>query len=530
MMQHDVACVRGSPHHVQFYESDLVLAESVASFLAAVVMADGCAVVVATPDHSAAFMSSLRARGIDPDALHAESRLIVRDADEVLSRFMVDGMPDAARFTAAITSVFDALAPGAGEVRIYGEMVALLWDRGDVNAAIALEDHWNDLGRERAFELLCAYPMRAFDDPALGAAFARVCEQHEHVIPVEDLTADEDRDEWRRREIARLQRELRVLQPGHRRRWGVAPADSLGPLAYQAFYINSPDGVLFANPNGDVLAANPAACEILRLSEAEICTLGGFGLADRSDPRWEQLLSVRQRTGLAAGIARMRRGDGSPIEVEMSDRVFSDTNGTPRACTIIRDVTERVRRQAELVRLNERLRELTVTDELTGLHNRRGFLTVGGYLLELGQRRQAQLSVLFLDVDNLKLLNDRLGHPAGDAALKAVGDALRTTLPRADTVARIGGDEFVALALDLGGSDCAAIARRIEEQLSLPATVSAVGRPVEVSIGWTTLQPGDVNQIKELIELADRAMYTTKGSKSQRGRSPVGAARWRCAT
>ena len=113
-------------------------------------------------------------------------------------------------------------------------------------------------------------------------------------------------------------------------------------------YLNSPEGVLFTSPDGRVLAANPAACEILGRSEAEICALGRSGLTDHSDPRWSRLLSERARTGRAAGIARMLRADGTPVEVEMSARVFSDPDGGTRTCTMIRDVTERVRLQAEL--------------------------------------------------------------------------------------------------------------------------------------------------------------------------------------
>jgi diguanylate cyclase (GGDEF)-like protein/PAS domain S-box-containing protein len=295
--------------------------------------------------------------------------------------------------------------------------------------------------------------------------------------------------------------------------------DRLSPEAYRALYVHSPYGVLFTNPNGDVLAANPAACELLRFSETDICALGRQGLADHSDQRWEQLLAERARSGRGSGIARMLRGDGTVVEVEMSARVFSDADGTPRTCTIIRDVTERVRLEAELLRLNERLGELAVTDELTGLHNRRGLLAAGGQLLDLAARQGVDVSVLFLDVDKFKRLNDGLGHPAGDAALRVVGDALRHTLRRPDAIARIGGDEFVAVALDLGEAECVAIAQRIQEQLSLPAAVVAVGQPVEVSIGWATLQPGESGNIEDLIGRADRAMYQTKLAKDPRSLS-----------
>ena len=122
-------------------------------------------------------------------------------------------------------------------------------------------------------------------------------------------------------------------------------------------YENSPDGVMFTVPDGRVLAANPAACHILARSEAEIASLGRQGLADPSDERWGFLLAERERTGNVRGVARMIRGDGAVIEVEMSARVFHTAGGHERTCTIIRDVTERVTTERELRHSRERLAE-----------------------------------------------------------------------------------------------------------------------------------------------------------------------------
>ncbi len=127
--------------------------------------------------------------------------------------------------------------------------------------------------------------------------------------------------------------------------------------AYRALYEFSPDGVLFTSPDGRVLAANPAACEILGRTEEEICALGRQGLADPSDERWRRLLVERERAGQVHGVARMIRGDGSAIEIEISARLFSDARGAQRSCTMIRDVTERVRMDLELENSRARLAE-----------------------------------------------------------------------------------------------------------------------------------------------------------------------------
>ena len=299
---------------------------------------------------------------------------------------------------------------------------------------------------------------------------------------------------------------------------------TLGPEAYRAMYDNSPDGVLFTVPDGRVLAANPAACQILGRTEAEICSLGRQGLADHTDERWGPMLAERERTGRGHGVARMIRGDGAHIEVEMSSILFSEANGKKRTCTIMRDVTERARMERELLEMSARLRELTLTDELTGLRNRRGFVAVGAQLLELADRQGSTAALVYLDVDNLKALNDLDGHGTGDAALRAVAGALSEVLRRADTVARIGGDEFVALALGSGEPDQEKIEQRIEDYLAGAQVLTAVGRSVKVSMGWAIRAPDESKTIEDLVVEADHAMYRAKATKRRmpsRGRSTL---------
>lgn len=134
-------------------------------------------------------------------------------------------------------------------------------------------------------------------------------------------------------------------------------AEVLGPEAYRALYDNSPDGVLFTVPDGRVLAANNAACQILGRTEAEICSVGRQGLADHTDERWGPMVAERDRTGSGRGVARMIRGDGSVIEVELSARIFRTPSGEKRTCTIMRDVTDRMTMERELRRSRERLAE-----------------------------------------------------------------------------------------------------------------------------------------------------------------------------
>jgi diguanylate cyclase (GGDEF)-like protein/PAS domain S-box-containing protein len=284
----------------------------------------------------------------------------------------------------------------------------------------------------------------------------------------------------------------------------------LGPDDYRAIYDYSPDGVLFTSPDGRIIAANPRACEILGRPEREICGLKRQQLMDHDDDRWQTLLAERARAGRARGVARMIREDGITIEVEMSARIFTDGSGQERACTIIRDVTERVRMEREVRELSERLRTLVVTDELTGLHNRRGFLTVGAQVLEIASRQGMRVAVLYLDVDNMKAINDRYGHESGDRALRAVAAALREELRSADIAARIGGDEFAALALGLQDAEIRSVQERIRRRLG--QTRGDSGGEVSVSVGWTVHASATAPSVERLLADADRAMYREKAA------------------
>ena len=108
--------------------------------------------------------------------------LVLRDADETLSLFEADGDIDRAQFADVIGGLLQDAGAGGRDVRVYGEMVARLWDRGPVPAAIELEDLWNELSRGLPFALLCAYPATITDDPQSATSFSAVCACHTHVL------------------------------------------------------------------------------------------------------------------------------------------------------------------------------------------------------------------------------------------------------------------------------------------------------------------------------------------------------------
>ena len=171
---------RASQHGVQFYESDTELCGVVAAYIAAGLRLHEPVIVVATQAHSAAFVHALRAQGAQPDSAIATGQLLLVDADTMLSRFMVDGMPDWELFRDAAAALIERVRPqGSTRVRAYGEMVDQLWRNGNPKAAIRLEELWCDLQRLHGFSLLCAYVMANFYKESAG--LQAVCDAHDHV-------------------------------------------------------------------------------------------------------------------------------------------------------------------------------------------------------------------------------------------------------------------------------------------------------------------------------------------------------------
>ena len=198
-------------HYVQFYEDDTFLYEVVADFLEAGVQAREPAIVIATESHRAGFWRALKARNVDVDREIAAGNLTLLDAGATLSLFMRNGMPDRTLFRGAIGSVIEAGRRSGERVRAYGEMVDLLWRGGNSQAALQLEQLWNELAQTHTFSLLCAYVMGNFYRASHQGDIERVCDAHTHVAPAESYRAGADSDD-RRRQIAVLQQRARALE------------------------------------------------------------------------------------------------------------------------------------------------------------------------------------------------------------------------------------------------------------------------------------------------------------------------------
>lgn len=156
-----------------------------------------------------------------------------------------------------------------------------------------------------------------------------------------------------------------------------------------------------------------------------------------------------------------------------------------------------------------KVQRLSITDELTGLHNRRGFFLLAQQQLKLAQRLGNHCSLMFIDLDGLKQINDQQGHETGDAAIQAAAQILRQTFREADTLARLGGDEFVALIQGDSIRSPDAVEERIRQHLAQFNQAESAFH-LSMSIGTSSCDPTQPQSLDELVSLADAKMYEQK--------------------
>jgi signal transduction histidine kinase len=201
-------------HTVQFYGEDLSLQDELSRFIGAALVAGDAAVVIATAAHRDGAAQRLLSRGFDTRKAIEQGRYITLDAAETLANFMRNGWPDAVLFNEVIGSVLSKASAAAGKnarIAAFGEMVALLWAGGNSEAAVRLEQLWNDLAQTYPLSLRCAYPMSGFGREDHGDLFLKICAEHSQVIPVESYTTLLSEDE-RYRSVTYLQQKAQALE------------------------------------------------------------------------------------------------------------------------------------------------------------------------------------------------------------------------------------------------------------------------------------------------------------------------------
>lgn len=208
------AAARSCSHTVHFYEDDGLFIESLSGFIGGALEAEGACVVLATSAHCRALTNRLRSFGIDVPFIVSSARLIALDAETTLAQFMVGGWPDEKLFFETLEPAFlqarTALSRPDSTVVAFGEMVNLLCHEGRFEAAVRLEQLWNELARRQSVSLRCAYLINMFADAENREAYRQICEEHGAVIPAESYTALNSAD--RLRMVSSLQQQASTLQ------------------------------------------------------------------------------------------------------------------------------------------------------------------------------------------------------------------------------------------------------------------------------------------------------------------------------
>ena len=269
------------------------------------------------------------------------------------------------------------------------------------------------------------------------------------------------------------------------------------------------EGLVLTDTEGRFTFVNPAAAQML-----------GYAPAEMVDREAAAFLPKDQ-------VAIMRRADEKRVH-GLSDRYELDflhkdgsrrtvlVSGGPRVqgagfggtMAVLTDITDRKA-------MEEEIRALSLRDELTSLYNRRGFLTLAEQHLKTAFRLKKRVALLYLDVDNLKQINDAGGHRSGDRALAEVGRFVKKSFRESDIVGRLGGDEFAVLAMETERISPEALVDRLRGKLAqFNARSSAeAGFTLSVSVGAFLREPEGTEPVEEMLTRADMRMYEEKRAK-----------------
>ncbi|MDX1541914.1 MAG: diguanylate cyclase, partial [Geminicoccaceae bacterium] len=265
------------------------------------------------------------------------------------------------------------------------------------------------------------------------------------------------------------------------------------------------DGVITIGRDGAVVGFSRSAETIFGYAQSEI--IGSridrlvLTAAGEEGEVWPALIEIARRPGEARAISgRRKSGEVIPIELAASE---VRSNGSPIYVLTVRNVT--LRRQTE-----ETIRSLAYHDPLTGLPNRLLFHDRLHQAIERARRNQQVIAVMILDVDRFKLINDSLGLASGDRVLRRIGERLSEAIRRSDTVARLGGDDFLLLLPAVrSAEDAAKVAQKLLDAVRPLLSVNGQELHLDASVG-IALYPHDGEDAETLVRNADTALYRAK--------------------
>ncbi len=284
----------------------------------------------------------------------------------------------------------------------------------------------------------------------------------------------------------------------------------------------TPDSVYFKDDKSRFLRISAALAARLGLADAADAIgktdFDFFGAEHAREAFADEQRLIRTGESLIGIEERENWEDGREAWVSTTKVPLRDRNGhIVGLFGISRDITERKRNEQQLAAQAEQLAEqareleqLMLVDDLTGLFNRRGLQLVGEQALYRARRDGLAVVLLFLDLDGLKQINDRLGHSAGDQAIRALADVIREVTRESDIAARVGGDEFAMILFDHGGEAAANVVERIAKGAVSARERHSLAHELSVSVGICEIDPRTPGSIEDLLQQADRSMYDEK--------------------
>ncbi len=278
------------------------------------------------------------------------------------------------------------------------------------------------------------------------------------------------------------------------------------------------EGLVLTDSDGKFTFVNPAAARML-----------GYHPDEMVDRKVASFLPKDQHAKLRRVDEERIKGVSGRYELSFlhkdgSRRIFL-VSGGPRVqgaefggtLAVLTDITERKA-------LEEEIKALSLHDDLTTLLNRRGFLTLAEQQIKTASRLKKRVALLYLDVDDLKRINDTGGHKLGDRALSELAFNLKKSFRESDIVGRLGGDEFSVLAMESTRMDADTLVRRLEEKLALfnDRSSAEAGFRLAVSVGVYTREPEEPATIEEMLSRADQLMYERKRARKGGAAKPPG--------
>jgi diguanylate cyclase (GGDEF)-like protein/PAS domain S-box-containing protein len=283
---------------------------------------------------------------------------------------------------------------------------------------------------------------------------------------------------------------------------------------FRSAFDYAPIGMALVDLDGHWLRVNPMLCEITGYTESELLACTFYEITHPDDLE-KNLAEVQRVIGGERRAMRIEkrylRPNGDTVWVRISSSLVRDADGKPlHFVSQIENVTDRKRAE-------QKLKELADHDSLTGLLNRRRFDEELRLTLLKLRRHGGQATLLLIDLDRFKAVNDTYGHKTGDEVLVTVAAALRARLRETDVVARLGGDEFAAIALEIGGDEARAFATDLVTELRSRQNVSGEAvLTVTASIGVVLLDQASIADEDDPLVAADRALYRAKSGGRDR--------------